>query len=428
MRAELRTSPARWPLLALALIGIAELITGRSQWVGWWQDTALHVHTFSGIVVGIPAAALAAWTVGRSRASGVNQVEGVGRQPGPAVVARSVVAIWVLATGVFFVVLVAALARTAVVSWGVPPWGLVLMTVCLLAAQVGFGAMLGAWLPRWLAPLVAIVVLYGGAFAPIVVPDGEHTWGRLYPIIQQFWDRSGVEAFDRLAIAAAWLLAAAALCLTVAGARQPWQSVPRRSLAAVTVVAAAAAAGVLVPQVAPGAQFANARGVDDPITCAGPAEARVCVFEEQEQLLAPMADAFAQLHRAGAGLDYLPARLVQAGSQPAVDRAEGAEARTAFWTPTTADPTTAELLDTALAVSTPTLPDTCYNANGENLVNSEPLSAVRDLLAARLGLPANDPDTLAPLLRVSSQQQDGWLNAAAAAAAACQRLPPLPRP
>lgn len=326
-------------MLALTVAGVAQLVLGRSQRVGWWQDTTLQVHGYAAIVVGICAAALAAWTVGRSRTSGVNQVEGVGLMPGTAVAARSVSAIWMLAAGAFMTLLVAALGRTAVVQWGVPPWGLVLLTLCLLAAQVGFGAMLGAWLPRWLAPLVAIVVLYGSMIATVFVPEGEHTWGRLYPVIQQTWDLSGVEDFGRLAVTSVWLLAAAALFMTVAGARRPWRPMPRAIVMAVAAAATAAAAAVVVPQVAQGTQFFNPRGAGDPVVCAGPAEAQVCVWQEQSQLLAPMAEAFAQLHRVGAGLDFLPTRLVQDRAQEATERAMGTSAKTAFWIPTSAVPT-----------------------------------------------------------------------------------------
>jgi hypothetical protein len=41
---ELRTTPARWPALGLAVTGVLSALTGSPHWVGRWNDTTLFAH------------------------------------------------------------------------------------------------------------------------------------------------------------------------------------------------------------------------------------------------------------------------------------------------------------------------------------------------------------------------------------------------
>ncbi|WP_374970594.1 hypothetical protein [Terrabacter sp. BE26] len=437
---ELRTTPARWPALALALAGVAYALTGSPYWVGQWNDTTLFAHLYGSIVIGIISGIVAALMVGRSQSRGVAVLEQTGLRSGPAVLARAVLPVWVLAAAACLLVLAAATVRTFLASGsgGSPSWGVVVLTLALLALQVGVGALLGAWLPRWAAVVGTGVLLYG-ALIPVYLPDAERTWGRLYPVIQQRWDDDVVQHGARMLSAAVWLLAAAGLLVMVAGSRHP-STRPRVGIvAAAALLASAAAAGVLVPQVARGQQWMSTAAAMRPLQCAEHDSARVCGYSATRENLATIAAAFADVRRSGAGLDFLPAELVEAGA-PVAPGEPGAPAaiwdtsrdRTAEWSP---DPT--GLINRSRAVElvaqavVPTLDEDCARSE---LAAWTDLDASRDIAATLTdritGTVSRPEDTPAHdlLVHLPPDKQDAWMNQAVAAAAACRPLPPVLAP
>jgi len=436
---ELRTTPARWPALALALAGVAYALTGSPYWVGRWNDTTLFAHIYGSIVIGIISGIVAALIVGRSQSGGVAVLEQTGLRSGPAVAARAVLPVWVLAAAAFLVVLAAATVRTAVATGvGSPSWGVVVLTVALLALQVAVGALLGAWLPRWAAVVGTGVLLYG-ALIPVYLPDAERTWGRLYPVIQQRWDDDVVQHAVRMLSAAVWLIAAAGLLLVVAGSRHRSTRPRARTVATAALLTGAAAAGVLMPQVARGQQWMSTAAAMRPLQCAEHDAARVCGYSANREDLAMLAAAFADIRRAGAGLGFLPAELVESGAPVAPgdpgapgDIGDTSRDRTAAWSQ---DPSgridRSRALELVAQAVVPVLDEDCARSE---LAARTDLDASRDIAATltdRITATVSRPeDTPAhdQLVHLPRERQDAWMNQAVAAAAACRHLPPVPAP
>ncbi|MGO4599178.1 hypothetical protein [Terrabacter sp. 2RAF25] len=436
---ELRTTPARWPALGLAVTGVLSALTGSPHWVGRWNDTTLFAHLYGSIVVGIVSGIVAALIVGRSQSRGVAVLEKTGLRSGPAVVARSVLPVWVLAAGAFLLVLAAAAVRTVFVSGsGSPAWGVFVITLCLLAFQVAVGAFLGAWLPRWAAVVGTGVLLYG-ALVPVYLPDAERTWGRLYPVIQQRWDDDVVQHAARMFSAGAWLLAAAGLLLVAAGSRHRSTRPSGRTAVTALLLAGAAAAGVLLPQVARGQQWMSTAAAARLLQCAEHDSARVCGYSATRQDLEMLAAAFADLRRAGAELDFLPAQLVESGA-PVAPGEPGAPAeiwdtsrdRTAAWS---ADPSgvidRSRAVELVAAAIVPVVDQDCLRSE---LAARTDLDASRDIAATltdRITSTVSRPDDTPAhdqLVHLPPNQQDAWMNQAVAAAAACRPLPRVPTP
>lgn len=438
LRTELRTTPARWPLLAMAVVGAVYLARADERWVGVWTDSVLTTHRWGSIVLGIAAAILAAMQVARSRSRGVWQLEHSGLRGATAVVARAVVPVWLYAVLAYLALTVVAVVRTATVRSGSVPWSLVVLTVAMLALQVSVGALLGAWLPRWAAAVATLAVLYGGAVAPIFIRDGERTWGRLYPIIQQSWQDEAVEHVGRILSAAGWLAAAAVLLVVLAGLRAPGARPPVRGVAAAAVVAGATAAIVLVPQVAAGHQWATWRDDALPVRCAGSGGHPVCGRTVSDADLRVLATAFDALHRAGGDLDFLPRRLVEFGGDapPGRDGApndpwDTSPDRTAGFGPLDQGLTPDRALELVVTASVPLLEPTCATSEDATWgrVGSEfDVAAVLvDRMTGVVSQPISAPDHAA-VMRAPVVAQDAWLDAAVAAAAACQPRPPVPTP
>ena len=420
---ELRTSPARWPLAALLVWGVAALVDPDAQWVGWWQDTGLKVHIFTALVLGPVAGGLAAWQAGRSQPVGLASLENTSTVPGSWVGARVATSVWCLATAAMLVVGFAAFVRTGTVRWGPPPWGVLLLTLSLLAAQVAFGVALGSWLPRWVATILATTMLYAAAAPPFYF-DAEHTWGRLYPTIQQSWGPNGVEDLGRLALVSAWLVTLTLLLLTLAGMRRPLLPPPRTWLVGCVIVTVGTACLVLMSPAQRGAQFFNPRGPADPVTCAGLPTARICVWQEEAQLLPPLLDAFTHLHQAGLGLHFLPDVLYLNG-MPAP---EGQRAEAVVVTSAVPSDQQARLIVTGAAL--PPIPAACFKDDGTLRFDVTGRRLVEALVSHRLGLDVptgEDEHALTRLLAQPLPDQDAWANDAVAAANRCQTPPPPER-
>ena len=421
---EVRTSPALLPIAALTVIGCLRLASADAQWVGYWQNTTLKVHTYACIVIGIVSGAIAAWQAGRSRAAGLHPMENTATVDGASIVLRAVAPIWLLATTGFLLVLAAALGRSAVVHAGTPPWGLVVMTVAVLGMQVAAGAALGAWLPRRSAPVVTIVVLYAGGAAPVYVEGGERTWGRLYPIVQQLWDPLMREAPARLLTASAWLMCVAVLLVLVAGRRWAGVRPSLTSLAAAATLAAVSAGFVLVPQVAPGEQFASVRGAGDPVACTNGSGPTFCVWADHADTLPSVAGAASAFARATDGLTFIPTTLAEPGvaralGRPAVDVG-------AFTAPV---PSREEALAALVTASAPQPGPTCIGADGAVIGGSDAARAIPAILSERLGIPpvfGADSAAYPRLEQLTVARQNAWMNAAAEAEVHCAEPPPVP--
>jgi hypothetical protein len=396
------------------------------QWAGYWQNTTLKVHTYACIVIGVVAGALAAWQAGRSRAAGLDPMENTATVGGARIVLRAVAPIWAIATTGFLLVLASALGRSAVVHAGTPPWGLVVMTVAVLGMQVAAGAALGAWLPRRAAPVVTIVVLYAGAAAPVYVEGGERTWGRLYPIVQQLWDPLMREVPSRTLAASVWLTCVAVVLVLVAGRRWTGVRPSRVLLAGAALIAALSASFVVVPQVAPGEQFATVRGPGDAIACTNGPGPSYCAWADHADTLPAVADAGRAFARATDGLAFIPTTL----AEPGVARALGRPAVevSAFTTPV---PSREEAMAALVAASAPQPGPTCVGADGAVIGGSDAARAIPAVLSERLGVPATfGTDSVAyPALRqLNVAQQDAWMNAAARAEVNCTQPPQVPTP
>jgi len=282
------------------------------------------------------------------------------------------------------------------------------------------------------------VLLYG-ALIPVYLPDAERTWGRLYPVIQQRWDDDVVQHEARMLSAAVWLLAAAGLLVVVAGSRHRSTRPRARIVAAAALLSAAAAAGVLVPQVARGQQWMSTAAAMRPLQCAQHDSARICGYSATRKDLATLAAAFADLRRAGTGLDFLPAELVEAGvavgpGEPGApaDIWDTSRDRTAAWSP---DPSgvidRSRAVDLVAQAVVPTLDEDCASSE---LAARTDLDASRDIAATltdRITRTVSRPeDTPAHdrLINLPRERQDAWMNQAIAAASACRPLPPVPAP
>ena len=174
-----------------------------------------------------------------------------------------------------------------------------------------------------------------------------------------------------------------------------------------------------------------------PLQCAQHDSARICGYSATRKDLATLAVAFADLRRAGTGLDFLPAELVEAGAAVApgepgapADIWDTSRDRTAAWSP---DPS--GVIDRARAVDL--VAQAVVPALGEDCARSElaartDLDASRDIAATlvdRITRTESKPeDTPAHdlLIHLSPELQDAWMNRAVAAAASCRPLPPVP--
>jgi hypothetical protein len=223
-----------------------------------------------------------------------------------------------------------------------------------------------------------------------------------------------------------WLTCVAVVLVLVAGRRWTGVRPSRVLLAGAALIAALSASFVVVPQVAPGEQFATVRGPGDAIACTNGPGPSYCAWADHADTLPAVADAGRAFARATDGLAFIPTTL----AEPGVARALGRPAVevSAFTTPV---PSREEAMAALVAASAPQPGPTCVGADGAVIGGSDAARAIPAVLSERLGVPATfGTDSVAyPALRqLNVAQQDAWMNAAARAEVNCTQPPQVPTP
>ncbi|GAB3060274.1 hypothetical protein GCM10027053_23070 [Intrasporangium mesophilum] len=418
---SLRSMRVLWifPLLTGLLLG-QMVLDPAATWPGWWQRTTVQIHTVTLMILGTAALAASAWVVAVARGRGLLGSQAAVPTSGARVVARLVGPVWVGAVAGFAVLLTVASIRSASVSPGAPTWSLVALTVAFLGLQVSFGALAGVWLPKFIAPAVALVALMGLTGAQLYVEDGERTWGRLLPVLQQpFWDPTSRAADGRILAATAWLFVASGLLLAAAGLRRPLTPIRWTRLIGLAAAGGVLAMLVLVPRVPEGqAAFADQIGPRDEITCEAVDRGRVCVRSREQDLLPTFRAAYARLHDVAGGLDTMPHSLVETG----IANDGGFEVQLVSRNPTQ-DSVLIDLIGQLPTSSPPGCPRAEEPALGLMLWPE----VVTSLLERRagLGLDAEPSPVVTRLERLSRGDQDAWLNQASQAVATCRPVPAI---
>lgn len=290
-------------LLALIGVGLVPVLSRGTDWLGSWK-MALDAGTFSLTLIGPVAAGLACATYVRLVGSGVEPLVTTGPhawwswlRPALAVWGLAAVAVLVITVGVTTAARLAGAAPYYDTAWVVVP------ALCVLAAQVSVGVLLGGVGRRvWLAPVAAVATFSLGVLGAVgVMPEIFRTGGLGVTYAGETFDGT------TLALQTGAALGVAAGLLLLSNRRVVARSVAARVLVAFAVLLGAGCYAVLGNGV-----HDRYRALADPeLVCRGDAVS-VCMARETTR---PLDDLVQRMDRQAValrelGLD-LPARYVQ---------------------------------------------------------------------------------------------------------------------
>lgn len=198
-------------VLGLVAVGLVAVLSRGTPWLGSWK-MALDAGAFSLTLVGPVAAGIACAVYVRLAGSGVEALVRTGPRPWWPWL-RPALAIWTLAAGVMLAITL-ALTTAARVAGAAPFYGtlwVLLTALCVLAAQVAVGVLLGgAGRRTWLAPVAAAATFSLGVLGAVgVMPEVFRVGGLGVTYAGETFDPAtlGLQAGAALGIAAGVLLA-----------------------------------------------------------------------------------------------------------------------------------------------------------------------------------------------------------------------------
>lgn len=295
-------------LLALVAVGLVPVLSRGTDWLGSWK-MALDAGTFSLTLIGPVAAGLACTTYVRLATSGVEPLVRTGPRPWwpwirPALSTWSLAALAVLA--------ITTVVTTAARLAGSLPYydtaWVVLPALCVLAAQVSLGVVLGARGQRlWLAPVAAAATFALGVLGAVgVMPEIFRTGGLGVSYSGETFDSA------TLGLQAAAAVGASAALLLFSNPQVVGGSVLARVGASLLVVMGA----VCYVELGNGPHD-RYRTVSEPeLVCRG-SQVRVCLARETTR---PLDDLVARMERLAAALHELDLPLPDRYVQPHVVR------------------------------------------------------------------------------------------------------------
>ncbi len=418
-----RRTPVLWvfPLLLGLLVGSLALDPA-ATWPGWWQRTTVQIHTATLMLLGTATLAASAWLVAVARARGLLGRQAAVPRTGPAILVRLVAPVWIASASCCLALLLVASIRSSSQSNGLPSWPLVALTVAFLLVQSAFGAVCGMWLPRFVAPVVAVVFFMVFTSTQWYVTGAEVTWGRLLPILQQpFWDPTLQASTPRILLSTFWLVAFAALLFVIAGLKRPLTPVKSTRALALLMVSAFSLLLVLVTVVPPGsAAFADQMPPREDVMCEAAGGGQVCVRGRERDLLPTFRASYQRLESAIGTLDAMPRALKEEGLE-----------LTAGDSPVTLiarHPSVDSILLSQAGLLVAYSPSGCPRTTEPSLGQEQWSQIFGELLLRRLGLPPQaDPYAAVQRLERSTRAvQDDWIERAQTAVSNCAAVPRLP--
>ena len=290
-------------LLALVLVGSVPTLSRGTDWLGSWK-MALNAGLFSLTLVGPASAGIACAVYTRFATSGTEHLVLTGSRPWRAWL-RPAAATWSLgAAAVLAITLATTSAAQAAGSANYPEtFWVALPALCVLAAQVAVGVVIGAvGRRRWLAPLAATVTFGLGVLGAVgAIPD----IFRAYVVTGTYAGESYVVSTHVLQAGAALGVVAALLALSHRAVLRDSSWVPRVLVGALVV-----AGGACYFTLGHGHHASTRLSADPPLVCHG-AAVRVCLAEETTR---PLDDLVRRMERQAVALHdlglTLPARYV----------------------------------------------------------------------------------------------------------------------
>lgn len=299
-------------LLALVAVGLVPVLSRGLAWCGSWK-MALAAGAFSLTLIGPVAAGIAATVYARFATSGVEHLVPTAPRPWWPWL-RPALAIWCLGAATMLA-LVLGVTTTARLAGAAPYYDtlwVVLPALCVLAAQVGVGVLLGGAGRRlWLAPVAAAATFGLGVLGAVgVMPEIFRTGGLGATYAGETFDAS------TLALQAGAGLGIAAALLALSNVTAVWSTPAARGVVGLLVLV-----GVVSYAVLGNGVHEPYRAVSDPeLVCRGDAP-RVCMARETTR---PLGDLARRMRRQAVALTdlgvALPARYVQ--PQPGRDTPE----------------------------------------------------------------------------------------------------------
>lgn len=415
-------------LLGPVLLG-ALVLSPDATWVGWWQRTAVVIHVAAAIVLGAISSAIAAWTVATARTRGFQPWEATAARSSLAITVRRLTPLWVTAIGTYLVLQTVAYIRTALSSPGTPTWPVVIMTIALITVAVAYGALVGSFVNRVVAGILAPLTLYLAMAAPVYVNGGEEGFGRLLPVIQQpGWDPWLQASVPRILAATLWLTCASLTLLVAASSRPPNLRLPSPANVAIVIAAFAAGALCLAPRVPDGHAFVDLKvATPDNHQCRPVGQGQVCVWNSEQDLLDVYATAYTKLSRAGNGLVGMPEAIVEAGLDQAYPDA-------AWSFSFERHPSAHQIAGDSIESFMVSAEFLCQRDAEKALGGEAWFPVLTRVLMQRGNLPAPpfsqpapaDSPAVKAILGLQDPEQMRWLITAQQAFIACKNLPPIP--
>ncbi|MET9829138.1 hypothetical protein ABZ078_07465 [Streptomyces sp. NPDC006385] len=427
---EMRRGEAKWAAALMGAVGVyyfSSETPGDSDWIGWWNQTSLHVQLFSVIVMGSVMSSAAAWGAGRAFRHRTRVWADAAARNGWSQALLLWLAVWLWALLAYAVFIAIAFSRTSAVSdVSEPAWTPLLLGAAMMGLEIAVGVAIGSALPsRVVAPFAGVlwyVLFVFVGFVPGTPLD------KLFPAIDEFWSSEFEPNRTRMLIAVAWCLTLALVLTALSTLRRRAALAPRPLLLGALTVVALVMGGTLVAFRTPVPDSYWAVRKEQPAhpLCATSGRTKVCLWPEDRHLL-PAARAAVKTVDSSlgslAGLNrsfYASGLKLPAGDtaglslmSPAVSQAELTDAMFTAALPQPASPgCPPHPLD-----ETGGYPDTFLF---EAVVRSR-IGVSGEYYGEKFGR-ALDRVTGAPRAK-----QDAWIEQAARAIRACEPVPGLPR-
>ncbi|KUM80465.1 DUF7224 domain-containing protein [Streptomyces curacoi] len=427
---EMRRGEAKWAAALMGAVGVHHFTSeapGDSDWIGWWNQTSLHVQLFAVIVMGSVMSAAAAWGAGRPFRHRTHVWADAAARNGWSQALLLWLAAWLWALIAYAVFIAVAFSRTSAVSdVSAPAWAPLLLGAAMMGLEIAVGVAIGSALPsRVVAPFAGL--LWYSLFVFVgFVPDTP--LAKLFPAIDEFWSSEFEPNSTRMLIAVVWCLALALVLTTLPALRRRAALAPRPlALGALTVVALVAGSTLVAFRTpVPDSYWAVRKEQPAHPLCAASGRTKVCLWPEDRHLLASARAAVQTVDSSLGSLAGLNRGFYASGlKRPAGDTAE-----LSLMSPAVSR---AELTD---GMFTAALPQPASSKCPPQLLDETggypDTFLFEAVVRARVGAPgeyygdkfgrALDRVTSAPRAK-----QDAWIEQAAKAIRACRPVPELPR-
>lgn len=427
---EMRRGEAKWAAALMAAVGVYYFTAeppGDSDWIGWWNQTSLHVQLFAVIVMGSVMSAAAAWGAGRAFRHRTQAWADAAARNGWSQVLLLWLAVWLWALIAYAVFIAIAFSRTAAVSdVSEPAWPPLLLGAAMMGLEIAVGVAIGSALPsRVVAPFAGI--LWYSLFVFVgFVPDTP--LDKLFPAIDEFWSSEFEPNRTRMLVAAAWCLTLALALTALPALRRRAALAPRPLALGALTVAALVAGSTLVAfrTPVPDSYWAVRKEQPTHPLCATSGRTKVCLWPEDRHLL-PSARAAVKTVDSSLGSLAGLNRIFYASG---LKRPAGATAELPLMSPAVSQ---AQLTDDMFRAALPQPGSSDCPPHLLDETGGYPDTFLFEaVIRARIGAPgeyygetfgrALDRVTGAPRAK-----QDAWIEQAAKEIRACKPVPKLPR-